>query len=125
MRSAGGVLLQVAGMPGGTVKNELVLSVTRGSYAFIDSMRHHGDDAEPLTSAYLTTILFETVSLAGEDNTWTTGDTLTIYSPPNVNLKYWTPVGADVSVGGNPSAGWIQFVSIPDTSSLEHRSTSL
>lgn len=109
-----GTLLQVASMPGGTAANQYVYNQTRGSYAFIDSMLSStATMQQPMTAASLTTISSSEYVI---DDTWTTGDTLVIYSLPNVNLKKWQPHGSDVSSGGAYNLSWVQWVSIADTS---------
>lgn len=104
-------------MPPSAAAKQLVLNVTRNSYAFIDSMS--GSTAtvsQPIPASTLTTPGTPTLAV---DNTWTTGDTLSTFTLPDVNLKEWRPVGGDVGEGGAASAytaGWVQFVHIVDTS---------
>ena len=116
-RSAG-TLLHIANMPAGTAKNQLVFNSTRGSYAFIDSMA--GSTAfmqQPIVASIVNTVGIPAVSTeAGEDNTWTTGDTLVLMQCQALNLKLWAPAGGDVSSGGQVCAGWVQFARIVDTS---------
>ena len=113
VRGAPGVRLQVAAMPAGTVAGQLVLNVTRASYAFIDSMAVLvATMQQPCTTASLTTIGLPAGVI---DDTWATGDHLQTYTLPSVNLKRWTPVCADVAPGG-ASVGWVQMVAIADVS---------
>ncbi len=117
--AAGGTLLTVASMPGGTAAKQLIFNQTRNSYAFIDSM--NGSTAtmqQPLTATLLTTIGYPVISsnTGGFDNSWTTGDTLIAYQCQAVNLKQWKPIGGDITSGGQICLGWIQFIKIPDTS---------
>jgi hypothetical protein len=108
-------LLTVASMPVGTTAKMFVFKST-GSYAFIDSMS--GQTAtmqQPLSAASFNAPA--TVPTPAEDNSWTTGDTLTIYNLPNLtNLKMWRPTCGDLSSGGQASAGWVQFTQIADSS---------
>jgi hypothetical protein len=115
---APGVRLQVAAMPVGTVANQLVFNVTRGSWAFIDSMAVLvATMQQPLTAASVTAP-GPANPVAVPDNTWATGDHLQTYTLPTTNLKRFCPVGSDVSAAaGNPGCvGWVGFVIIADSS---------
>ena len=117
--AGGGQLLTVAGMPSGTLKNMWVVNTSRGnSAAYIDSMS--GSTAtmqQPQTAASYNPPTSGSTPNPAEDNTWTTGDTLNIYAVPlSVNLKLWRPSGGDVTAGGQPSCGWVQYVQIADPS---------
>jgi hypothetical protein len=115
VRGGPGTLLQVATMPGSAAAGQLVFNSTRGSYAFIDSMS--GSTAtmqQPIPS----TVLAPPTSLPtpSEDNTWTTGDTLATFTCPSCNLKMWRPISGDLTSGGQPSGGWVQFITVADSS---------
>ena len=115
---ASGVLLQIAGMPGGTTAGQLVFNTTRNSYAFIDSMASTtATMQQPVAASVINTIGIPAVSTeAGEDNTWTTGDAISIQQLPGSNEKLWAPISGDVSPGGQVSAGWVQFIHVLDSS---------
>lgn len=110
-------LLQIAGMPAGTAKSQLVYNQTRDSYAFIDSMVGAvATMQQPVHAAALTTIQIPTTGDGNEDNTWATGDTLITYQCQSLNLKLWMPQGGDVTAGGQACLGWVQFSRYADIS---------
>jgi hypothetical protein len=111
-----GTLLQVAGMPAGAAAGMLIENVTRGCYAFIDSMA--GATAtltQPLDSASLTTI--SDVAQPSLINTWTVGDQCKVFQLPQINLKSIQPVGGDGSSTAAPIV-WMQNLWIPDVSGV-------
>ncbi len=113
---APGTLLQVASMPGGAAAKQLVLNVTRSSYAFIDSMvSTTATMSQPIQATFITTPQALSTASNMEDNTWTTGDHLTLYTCCTLNLKNWRPTGGDQVSAGVTTAcvGWVQFIHIP------------
>jgi hypothetical protein len=115
-RTGGGTLLTVASFPACAVQGSYVLNTTRNSYASVNTISGTATMSQPIPAAVVTTI--GTASSGAEDNTWTTGDSLTVYAArPSVNLKQWEPVGGDFSSGGSQgSVGWVQWVQIADSS---------
>ncbi len=115
VRGAPGNLLKVASLPGGAAAKQLVLNVTRSSYAFIDSIvSNTGAMSRPIPSSVITTIT--NIPALASDDTWTTGDHLTLYTLTSLNVKVWRPQGGDITSGGVASGSWIQFVKFADTS---------
>jgi hypothetical protein len=125
--TAGTVTAKTQGAPGNLLtvvmsaaspavaKNMLAVNTTRSSQAIVDSIS--GTTAtmqQPQTTASLT----PTTGLPApvEDNTWTTGDTIQLYSLLNVNLKQWSVFGGDLTSGGKPTSSWIFYASINDSS---------
>jgi hypothetical protein len=114
---APGTRLQVAAMPAGVAANQLVFNSTRNSYAFVDSMAVAvATMQQPIAAAGLTT---PNVPAPVEDNTWATGDTLTVFDCPLLNLSLWSPLSADENVGATKaSVGWVQFARIADSTGV-------
>jgi hypothetical protein len=104
--------LQVAGMPGGAAAHQLIVNTTRSSAAFIVSVASGvATMSQPIPLATLTT---PGVPAWSEDNTWTVGDSITIYTLPLVNLKQWELRGADTASGNNGCAAAVFFCQIAD-----------
>jgi hypothetical protein len=129
-RGAPGNLLTVV-FPGGTVPvaNQLVVdNHSPNSQAIIDSVSGQTATMQtPQTTASLTNTA--TLIAPAEDLTWTTGDSMTVYTLLNTNAKRWRPVGGDISSGLRLSGGYVQYASIADTSasnvgSYEHNCAS-
>ena len=101
-------------MPAGTAANDYVFNSTRNSYAYIDSMAVAvATMQQPMTAACLTTV--QALPTPAADDTWATGDTLVIYTPPLCNLKRWRGVSTDF-VGAAQSVTWTQWVNVADSS---------
>jgi hypothetical protein len=116
VRSSAGSALQVAGMPAAAA-GMLVVNVTRGSEALIDAVS--GGTAtmcQPSKSATLNAIT-ATVAFT-EDDAWSTGDTLQLYTLPMLNLSVLQALGGNATAGGQASVFCVQRVSIPDVSGM-------
>lgn len=114
-----GQLLQISGLPTGATAGLFVCDVTQGfSCAFIDSMVDAGTAKmeQPLTDASFN-FPTNTTPAGVEVNSWTTGDSLNIYTENATNLKAWNPVAGDVSDAGTFSGGWVQFTNVVDLGS--------
>lgn len=111
-------LLTVAGMPAATIKNNFVCNATRSnSCAFVDSIAGGVATMQQPLSAASYVIPTTGLPVITEDNTWTTGDTINVYNlPPLINLEAWRPKGSDITSGGVYPYGWIQNITIADTS---------
>jgi hypothetical protein len=112
-----GVLLQVAGFTHGESAGMLVQNVSRGSWAFIDSVTGPGvaTMTQPLATAGLTTITANPVATPlAEDNGWAASNTLQVYTLPLLNLKTLDPQGGDATVSFTAPAVWVQYLHIPD-----------
>lgn len=114
--SAGGTPMTMASVPAQVAQGTLLYNSTRSSYAFVDAVTDAGlaTLTQPATAASLTT----TTALASiaVDNDWAAGDTIEPLTLANVNLKTWTPEGADINPSSQPSASWVIGASIPDPS---------
>ena len=114
--TGGGTLLQLAGMPAGTLKNMIVQDINRSSYAIIDSMS--GSTAtmqQPIPGTVLNLSAIGVPALA-EDNGWASSDTYATFTAPLANLKEWTPDGSAVTAAPFVSVGQVQWVTISDPS---------
>ena len=114
--TGGGTLLQLAGMPAGTIKNMIVQDINRSSYAIIDSMS--GSTAtmqQPIPGTVLNLSAIGVPALA-EDNGWASSDTYATFTAPLANLKEWTPDGSAVTAAPFVSVGQVQWVTISDPS---------
>ena len=112
-----GQLLHVAGLPAGAVAGMFVCDVTQGnSCAFIDSIDGGGATMQqPLTQASFA-MPSNGLPAPAENNAWTTGDKVNVFTENATNLKAWNPVGGDVNDagGGGFSGGWVQFSHVVD-----------
>lgn len=119
--SVGGTPLVIAGVPTYVVSNVLLFNAARGaggSYCFVDSVG--GGNAtmqQPLTG----TSLFTPPTAGAQPaavavNTWVAADVLRPYTVPTLNLKRWSPSGADVTVGGQVACGYVIGAQIVDAS---------
>jgi hypothetical protein len=122
-RVAGASPMSVAGFPGGAAATMLVFNSTRGSWSTIDSVVGGvASMCQPFASAGLTTIQFPLQgggTVLVEDDTWTAGDTLQIYSKPNANLKlFQARMASDSPSTSNKPVTWIQNIHVPDPSGL-------
>lgn len=115
-RGAPGTLLTLtlASVPAGITANMLAVNTTRGSQAIVDSVGATVVMQQPQTTASLTSTA--TVPAPVEDDTWTTGDSVSFYTLANTNLKRWCPVGGDDTAAAQPSSGWVFYSSIADPS---------
>ena len=112
-----GTLLQIASMPAGSAAGMLVCNSTRSnSCAYIDSMSSSTATMQQPVAA--TGYNLPTgLPNPSENNAWSTGDTLNIYTPILSNLKAWHPTSGDlVSGSGQLSMGFVQFLEIADPS---------
>jgi hypothetical protein len=104
--------LQVAGMPAGAAAHQLIVNNTRNSAAFIVSVAAGvATMTQPIPLSVLTT---PSDGPWSEDNTWTVGDQITIYTLPLVNLKQWELRGGDTATGNVGCGTWVQFVQVAD-----------
>ena len=113
VRGAPGTLLTLTN-PVGVAANQLIVNTTTGSQAIVDSVGASTVMQQPQTTASITTT--STVPSPVEDDTWTTGNTVQLYTIQNTNLKRWRPVGTDETSGSKPSGGWVFYANIADTS---------
>jgi hypothetical protein len=91
---------------------QLVLNSARTSYASVAKITAGSATlTQPQTVASLSTVVLDPVGVA--DNDWATGDPLTIYSLPQINLKRWSPYGGDV-VATSGVSGWVFGCTIAD-----------
>lgn len=113
-----GQLLHVAGLPAGAVAGMFVCDVTQGnSCAFIDSIDGGGATMQqPLTQASFA-MPSNGLPAPAENNAWTTGDKVNVFTENATNLKAWNPVGGDVTDAGTFSGGFVQFTHVIDTGS--------
>lgn len=117
---SGGQLLLVQGLPAAAAPGMFVCDVTQGnSCAFIDSMVDAGvaNMQQPLSNASFN-MPDSGAPAPAEVNSWTTGDTVNVFTENATGLKWWNPVAGDVSDAGSGlfSGGWVQFTNIVDTS---------
>jgi hypothetical protein len=122
-RVAGANPMSVAGFPGGAAATNLVYNSTRGSWSTIDSIASGvASLCQPFAAAGLTTVQFpiqQSGTVLVEDDTWTAGDTLQVYSKVNTNLKLFQARAANDSViTSNKPVVWIQNIHVPDPSGL-------
>jgi hypothetical protein len=113
--TAGGTPMVIAGVPSYVVAKTLLYNSARTSYAFVDSvLSTNATMQQPQTSASTTTTT--AIPSPAVDNDWVAGDTITPYTLPLVNMKRWSPVGSDLTSGGQPTSGWVLFTRIYDPS---------
>ena len=113
--TAGGTPMTMASVPGYVVAGVLLFNSTRSSYAFVDSVT--GGTAklsQPQTSASLITTT--AIPSGVVDNNWQAGDTIQVWTLPNLNAKHIGAEGGDLTSGGQPCASWIIGAAISDTS---------
>jgi hypothetical protein len=111
---SGGQLLQVQGLPSNAAAGMFVCDVTQGnSCAMIDSMVDAGVAImdQPFTNASYS-MPATGLPAAVENNSWTTGDSVNVFTENLTNLKSWNPMGTDVTDAGVFSGGWVQFTEI-------------
>ena len=111
-----GVLLQGAGFTHGETAGMIVQNVTRGSFAFIDSVTGPGVATltRPFTTASYTTIT--PYPFPAVDDGWTTGNTVQAFILPMFNLKLLRVGGGDGNVAFTAPTVWLQEVFVPDVS---------
>jgi hypothetical protein len=115
VRSTTDQRLRVASMPGGASAGMLVHNVTNDSWATIDAMS--GSTAimnQPYLSSNFSTIGQDWGDT--EDDGWATGNTLQLYTLPNLNLQHIGSFGADSITSENLPCVWLQNLNFPDPS---------
>jgi hypothetical protein len=120
VRAAGAVPLTIAGFPAGlsTTTPILVENQTRGSRAMLDTIS--GTTAtvcQPFTTTCLTTVQYPIqhgAIVLAEDDTWTVGDTLQLYTLPQAYVKLWQSRGSDANP--NKAVTWMGNIHVPDVS---------
>lgn len=112
VRGAPGNSLQTTTF-GGLATSNLVWNSTRNGYAYVASVPGVANLAQPLAAARFTATGTPTLD---EDNSWTTGDTLQIVTPPTCNLKQWGAQGGDFTAGGAQGTANVQFITVADSS---------
>lgn len=114
--------LKIATMPAGAAKGVIVQNITHPSYAIIHSMS--GATAtmdQPLNG---TTV----VGIAGgygENNSWTTGDTLQLLQPCLLNLTSEGVQITDTNAAGSQGIAWNSMLHVPDISGVNGNSTTI
>jgi hypothetical protein len=104
-RGAPGTLLTLtlASCPAGVAAGMFAVNNTRNSQAFIDSVGATVVMQQPQTTASINTTAVSPAPV--EDDTWTTGDSVSFYTLQSTNLKMWRPIGGDETPGAKPCGG--------------------
>lgn len=113
--SAGGTAMTITSVPAYVAVGQVLQNTTRTSYARVLTVA--GGTAtlsQPFTVASVT----QTTAIPSPvvDNDWASGDTISVWNLPNINLESFSPRGGDLSAGAVPSAGWLIGVSVSDSS---------
>jgi hypothetical protein len=121
---AAGQLLQVATSPALPEATMVVNNTRGGSRARV--YREIAADGGPSSTLTLSQPIVQTTpavwagnfpsAMPAEDDTWATGDSLSAYSLPIVNLQIWQPLGGDATSSSLGGASWLQYVTVPDQS---------
>ena len=106
---APGTLLTIANLAGISA-GQLVVNTTLGSQAIVDSVGVTTVMQQPQTTASL--VSTATRPSPVEDNGWSTGNMVQLYTLPNCNIRLWRPVGSDGLVLTQPSGGWTFYLSV-------------
>ena len=111
-------LLQLHGMPAGTSAGQILVDVTRGSQAFVDSVSVGvATMTQPFTTTSTTTVQTGFEASPAEDDSWANTDTFQLYTVPLYNLKVLNTNNADTATTAltTPTV-WVQYIHIPDIS---------
>ena len=101
--TAGGTQMVLAGVPAYVTQGCLLENTTRGSYAFVDSVSAgNASLTQPQTKTSLTTFAGG-FPLPVVDNDWASGDSVTVWTLPSVNVKSWASFGSGDANSGTPS----------------------
>jgi hypothetical protein len=115
-------LLTAAGFGSGLLApGQLVVNTTRGgSRAFIDSITGGvATFTQPLAQASIADATAFPPFVPAEVDTWTTGDSVSVYTVPLLNLKEFTARGGDTTVSETGGIWWVQYVYIPDVTGVD------
>jgi hypothetical protein len=114
-RGAPGTLLTLVN-PTGVAANQLVVNTSSAtpSQALVDSVGATTVMQQPQTIASVTAT--NVVPSPVEDDTWATGNTVQLYALQNSNLVTWRPRGGNLTSGVAPTAGFVFYANIADTS---------
>jgi hypothetical protein len=107
--------MTIANMPTGTTAGMYIFDSTAGGYAFVESMSGQtGTISQPQNTAAVTTVTTPGLAVG---TAWASGDTAILYNIPAASgLKAWRASGGDFSSSAAASVSWVQWVTIPDTS---------
>lgn len=114
-------LLQAAGFVGGGIAvGQLVVNSSKGNsrariYKLAAGVATLTQPLTPLTFANASSF---PSTLSSEDDTWTTGDTVSVYALPLLNLKELEVRGGDSTTTFSGGATWVQYVEVPDASGV-------
>jgi hypothetical protein len=118
-----GQLLQAAGFGGaGLAVGQLVVNNATGSSSFIETLAGPvATLAQPLVNQSFPAdaSLFPTPV---EDDTWATGQSVSVYNLPMLNLQFVAPRGGDNTPTDTRGLTWIQGIFVPDPSGVAGQS---
>jgi hypothetical protein len=113
VRTGGGTLLGAGGFShSGLAVGQVVVNNVTNSHSLIQNLSGtNATLAQPLVH------LPPTFTPApAEDDTWTTGQSVSVYSLPILNLKVLSPTGQDDNVANTFQSVWVESIRIPDAS---------
>jgi hypothetical protein len=119
-------LLTSTGFGGpGLAVGQLVINTSRGnSRAFIQAIS--GGTAtfcQPMAQLSIADAAAFPAPCPQENDSWTTGDTVNVYTVPALNIKELNPRGGDSLNGTNGGSWWMQYIQVLYTSGVVGNST--
>jgi len=115
-------LLTAAGFGSGLLApGQLVVNTSRGSSrAFIqDITTGTATFTQPLAQASIADAIAFPPFVPAEVDTWTTGDSVSVYTVPLLNLKEFAPAGGDTTLAEEGGTWWVQYVYVPDVTGTD------
>jgi hypothetical protein len=128
LRVAGASPMTISGFPG-VAAPMLVENQSKGSWSTIERIANGiAFLCQPFKTPGLTTIQYPIQNNVGvfvEDDSWATGDTLQLWSPPNANIKMLRARGSDAVGQGQKAVTWIQDIHVTDATGIPGTSVFL